>query len=1080
MERVWPWVVLAAAVVAASATNVANAASAMGKAGAAEPSRRLRFDADEGTWMSLDVAPDGRGLVFELLGDLYSLPLEGGQAARLTSGTAFDAQPRYSPDGRSIVLVSDRGGSENLWLLEGGALTQLTHEREVFFVSPEWAPDGRSIVVSKSTKTLGHEREYQLFEYGLAQPAIGRQLTGLVEPSPGAVLGAAFGEDPQEIFAAFETSPGWPSIGSWQIGAIDARSGKLRQRTFELTSAMRPVLSPDGRLLVYATQWEERTGYKLVDVETHEQRWLVPDVDLSADDETAPRRDLLPGAAFTPDGAVLIVSYHGKIWRVRIADGVASQIPFTAAVDVELAPRAQFEYRVDSERVRVRRIEQPQLSPDGRHIAFSALDRIWIRDLGGSAAPVQVSEGSHGAFFPTWSPDGRFLAFVTWDDLEGGHVWRVRADRKSRPERLSSRSAFYEKLAYSPDGSRLIAARGVRLDRAGFYAEVRYKGRGQSNELVWMPSEGGDFTRITFINAMPRWASAHYGVPHFGPDSGVLYFNDPVDGLVAVAWDGTDRRTILRVEGQADLADGLVPADEIMISPDGRRTAALLNGQIWLLELPAAHVEPPKVVLPSQSPALRARRLSREGGDFVRWRPDGRALAWSLGSSFFELEVDGATATAPRRRDVPLSVAADRPRGAILFRGARVITMREDEVIERGDVLVVDERIAAVGPSGTVRVPAGARILDVAGKTVLPGYVDVHWHGDMPWGVHRTQVWENLAAIAYGVTAIRDPQPTTMDILTYADRRAATGERGPRIFSTGRGIFRSDDIRSADDARAVARRLAELYRTETAKDYMVNADRGVRRWMADAAREYRLTLTAESNSDFKYSLLRIFDGYGGQAHMPTATPYHRDVATLIAASGITIDETTGRPTPLAGTTASSYMLGTFVQDRVLHVTDAAARAKVRRFLPQLEIDYLAGQAQDPPKGEYRALQLSQSLLAILRSGGNIALGTHGAMQGLGAHWILWTLVESGLTPHEALRIATLSGARAIGHGRDFGSIEPGRLADLQVLDGNPLSDIRESLSIRYVMVNGRVYAAESLDEIWPRAQPLEPQWWQAN
>lgn len=1029
--------------------------------------------------MSLDVAPDGAHLVFELLGDLYELPIDGGQARPLTSGTAFDAQPRYSPDGRSIVFVSDRGGSENLWQLSEGTLRQLTHERNVFFVSPEWAPDGLAIVTSRSTKTLGHEREYQLFSYPIAQGG-GRQLTGLDESQPGAVLGAAFNPRSREMFAAFSTKPGWPSIASWQVGVVDATTGKLAQWTYELTSAMRPALSPDGRHLVYGTQWEGKTGYKLVDIDSHEQRWLVPEIDLSADGETAPRRDLLPGAAFTPDGEALVLSYHGKLWRVRLADGAATQIPFNATIDVELAPPAQFDYALDDDYVTARRIEQPQLAPDGRHLAFSALDRIWIKDLTRRAAPVPMSRGIDGAFFPTWSPDGRYLAYVTWNDLEGGHIWRVRADAKGQPERLSKRSAFYEKLAYSPDGRRLVAARGLNFERARFYAEVRYRGRGQSDDLVWLPAEGGDATLITRINAMPRWASSHYGVPHFGTDPATLYFRDPVDGLVAVGWDGARRRTVLRVEGQADLADGTVPADEILISPQGTRAAVLLSGQVWVFPLPAEGAEPPKLVLPADAAASGARRLTREGGDFVRWSPDGRALQWSLGSSYFIQGLDRSGAGQARRQDITLRVSADKPRGALVLRGARVITMRADEIIEGADVVIVDNRIAAVGAVGRVKVPAHAHIVDVTGKTILPGYVDVHWHGDVPWGIHRTQVWENLAAVAYGVTAIRDPQPTTMDILTYADRRAATGELGPRIFSTGRGIFRSDDIRSAEDARAIARRYAEFYRTETAKDYMVNADREVRRWMADAAREYRLSLTAESNSDFKYSLLRIFDGYGGQAHMPTATPYYRDVATLFARSGIVADETTGRPTPQAGKPVSTYLLGTFVQDQVLHVADPRARAKVRRFFPQREIDYLAGQAQDPPKGEYLALQLSQQLLAILEAGGHLAVGTHGALQALGTHWTIWTLVEAGVRPHDALRIATIEGARAIGHGRNFGSVEVGKLVDLQVLDGNPLEDIRQTLSLRSVLVNGRLYEADTLDELWPRVQPLARQWWQAG
>lgn len=1041
---------------------------------ASQAARNLRFETDEGTWMSVDVSADGRTIVFELLGDLYTLPIGGGRAKRLTSGPAFDAQPRYSPDGRQIVFVSDRNGAENLWIMstESGEAQPLTSERGRFMISPEWSPDGGSIVVSSSTRTLGHQREYQLFAYPVASPSVGRRITGADNSGPATVLGAAFARDPNEIVAAIQTPQAWPSVASWQIAAIDPVTGHISQMTYELASAMRPVLSPDGRYLVFATPWQGKLRLKLVDRQSHRERWLLDELDFSADGETAPRRDLLPGASFTPDGEALVVAHHGKFWRVTVADGRATQIPFTALIEAELAPLAQFDYPLHDDAVAVRRIEQPRRAPDGCRLAFSALDRIWVQDLCARKAPVQLSVGEDGAFFPTWSPDSRFVAYVSWNDLRGGDIWRVRADGKSQPERLSRQSAFYEKLAYSPDGRRLLAARGHAYERAMLTSEVRNKGRGQSSELIWLPASGGAATRITGINAMPRWTSSHYGLPHFSLDSSRIHFNDPVDGLLSVRWDGSERRTILRVEGPAVLADAMAPADDLLLSPNGRQVVALLSGQVWLLPLPSASDAATTVTLPSGAAAAGACRLSLEGGDFPSWSADGRALHWSLGSTFFSQDVTAIPFADSLRTDIALEVKRDIPRGSVMYRGARVITMRGNEIIERADLLVVDNRIRAVGSQGSIDIPPETRVLDVGGRTILPGYVDVHWHGDVSWGVHRTQVWENMVSLAYGVTAIRDPQPTTPDILTYADRLAASGERGPRIFSTGRGVFRSDDIRSAADAQAVARRHALFYRTETLKDYMVNADREVHRWLADAAREYRLTPTAESNSDLKYSITRIFDGYGGQEHMPSATKYYRDLVQLIALSGMTISETTGSPAVLERPSDSGYSLGRLVQQQVLH-----ADQKVRRYFPQKEIDYLAVQANEPPRGEYASLQLAGHAKAILDAGGRIALGTHGALQGLGAHWILWTLVEGGMHPHDALRVATLMGAEAIGHGHDFGSIEPGKLADLQVLEGNPLEDIRHTLSLRYVSVNGRLYDASTLDQIWPQSQALGRQWW---
>lgn len=1036
------------------------------------PSRQLRFTTDEGTWMSVDVSPDGRTLLFDLLGDLYTLPIAGGKATRITSGMAFDAQPRWSPDGRSIVYVSDQSGADNIWIADadGRNARAVTREVRTQFISPEWTPDGAFIVVSKSMEMVNRPQNFQLFMYHTSggTPV---QLTGAAAPTsspsdsaafrPSVVLGAAFGDNPRQAWVSVSTGRGY---GNTQLALLDRESGRLYKRSEEIAGALRPVASPDGKWLVYGTRRDGVTALKLVELSSGDERWLVNAVDRD-DQEGSGTRDLMPGASFTPDSRALIATYRGKFWRIEIPDGRATQIPFSADVDVGLGALARFDYPAGDSMVSARRIEQPHRSPDGRWLAFSALGRLWVKSLapGNTAPPRRIDQGDDGAFFPAWSPDSKWIAYATWNDLEGGDIWRVRVDGTTKPERLTRQHAFYEKLAWAPDGKKIVAARGPRYQRIGFFDELR-TGRPQSRELVWIPAAGGEATTITPVNTAARWASQHYGLPHFTTDSTRLWFTDAVDGLVSVRWDGSDRRNILRVNGWEWTRNPPALADEILMSPNGTQVLALVNAQVWLIDVPPTGQKLPTLFLPSSTPSLPARRLTTVGADFMEWGSDGTSVHWALGDSYWSNDLRGVTSEVKATVRLP----RETPRGTVALRGARVVTMKGDEVIENADIVVKDNHIAALGARGSVTIPSGAREIDVAGKTIIPGYVDIHAHMWAPWSVHRKQVWEYLANLAYGVTATRDPQTMTPDVITYADEVATGDIIGPRIFSTARGIFAAEDINTLEDARNVARRYGDYYKTETIKNYIVG-DRLQRQLLVMAAREHNLTPTSEGTSDFKMNLTLAFDGFGGVEHELSLVNIYGDVVRLMAESGITY-------TPTMIVTGAG-LAGENLWYRDVNVHDDA---KLARFLPHEELDRrtLRRTVLAVPN-QYAVKDVATSARKIFDAGGKIALGAHGQLQGMGAHWELWMLQSGSLTNHQTLRVATMYGAEAIGQAKNLGSIEVGKFADLQVLDRNPLEDIRNSMSIRYVMINGRLFDAASLAEVWPRARALPKQWWQA-
>ena len=322
---------------------------------------------------------------------------------------------------------------------------------------------------------------------------------------------------------------------------------------------MRPVLSPDGKKLVYATRYETGTALRVRDLDTSEERWLINPVTRD-DQESRATRDTMPGYAFMPDGRSLIVPINGKIQRVDFETGKAAPIPFTAKVEAEIAPRVYFENRVDDgPTVRARLIRWPTVSPDGKRLAFSSLNKLWIMDLP-SGTPKRLTDSTAGEFMPTWSPDGRYIAYVTWS-REGGHIYRVAADGSARPEQLTRRAAYYSNPVYSPDWRQRSSLSQARppinctqicncTTRMCFPNQVCRVNEGEITginpaaglDLSYIPAAGGDSTLIG-----PTQGGR---LPHFTNDPNRVYLTTG-QGLTSVRLDGYDRRTHLKVTGTA-------------------------------------------------------------------------------------------------------------------------------------------------------------------------------------------------------------------------------------------------------------------------------------------------------------------------------------------------------------------------------------------------------------------------------------------------------------------------------------------------------------------------------------------------
>jgi Tol biopolymer transport system component/imidazolonepropionase-like amidohydrolase len=1068
----------------AAAQNIVPDTTARAGPGALplEPTRTFEMIASEGSWISVDVHPGGEKLVFGLLGDLYTLPVDGGEATRITRGMAFDSQPRYGPDGERIVFVSDRSGSEQVWVLNRSEedTTQVSTGDNLRFHSPEWTPNGDYVIASRQT-SLGDAATPWLYHVE------GGTGTSLVDgPDDLRLSGAAFGADPEHVWFA-QRSGAWEynaTLPEYQLAVYNRDTGDLYERSSRFGSAFRPTLSPDGQWLVYGTRHDAQTGLRIRNRETGEERWLAYPVQRD-DQESIATRDVYPGMSFTPDSETLIASYGGKIWRLPVDGGAPTKIPFTADVEVPMGPKLDFEYPIeDTPQFTARQVRSAVPSPSGDRLAFTVLDRLYVMDYP-NGTPRRLTDQDLIQAHPTWSPDGESIAYAAWSNDEGGHLYRVPSSG-GPPTQITEAPATYQQPAWSPDGNRIVALRGPAR---AFRTSTSPTAPGATDDIVWVPADGGTATQVT-----PAEGRHH---PHFTTNPDRIYVYGQQQGLQSMRYDGTDVKTHLKGEGlRQPLSDEPLPASLALMGPSGDQAVAQVHNSLYRIAVPMVGGEAPTVTVTNPDAAsVPVRKLSTIGGQFPAWGAEGQRVHFSAGNAHFRYDLAAARAAEdsaeaapdslredddgpvykPEETRIQVDAPRDVPRGTVALRGARVITMEGDEVIENADLVVENNRIAAVGKRGTGEIPDGAETIDVSGHTIIPGLVDTHAHLRPSWGLHKTQVWQYLINLAHGVTTTRDPQTSTTDVLTYADKVRSGRMLGPRIYSTGPGVFQSEQIESLGDARNVLRRYSDYYDTKTVKQY-VAGDREQRQWIIEAARDLELMPTTEGALDLKMDLTQIIDGYPGHEHTFPVYPLYEDIVGLTAES-----QAAYTPTLLV-----NYG-GPWAENYFYTRENPHDNAKLQRFMPHSEIDRRTrrkGMGAGPGPGgwfmeeEHVFDEQAETLAAIADQGGRAGVGSHGQLQGLGYHWELWAMATGGLSNHETLRLATLTGADAIGLDQDVGSITPGKLADLVVLRKNPLDNLRHTQTIRYVMKNGRLYEGDTLDEVYPRSRELPTMWWQ--
>jgi Tol biopolymer transport system component/imidazolonepropionase-like amidohydrolase len=1024
------------------------------------PSRDIIFQSDEGTWMSLDVSPDGKSIAFDILGDLYTMPIEGGKATLLAGGPAYETQPRYSPDGNRIAFTSDRDGCDNIWIMnaDGSNLRQVAKEKERQTSHPIWTPDGNYLIARKhyrNTRSLGSG---EMWIYHVSGGG-GVQLTKRRNWQQNA-SDPTLSPDGRYLYYDEDVSPGNqyeynrdPYGVIYVTQRLDRETG--RQLTFISGNggSVAPEPSPDGRYLSFIRRVRLNTVLWIRDLKTDEE-WPLFDA-LSRDaQETWAIFGLYPRYSWTPDSREIVIWAKGKILRIDAKTGEARQVPFSTQIQQTVTDALRYQQEVAPKKFDVKMLRWVTTSPDAKSVVYNALGRLWIKQLP-DGQPHRLTSDDHFEFYPSFSHDGRWIVYTSWTDSEKGAVYKVRSSG-GKGVRLTTLRGTYTQPAFSRDARQIVFVKqGGDLLRGQAYT---------ANPGIYrISSDGGEMEFVTEQGEAPR----------FSPDDARIFLlsqEGEKTALVSVDLRGHDRRVHITSDN----------AQEIVPSPDGQWVFFTERYNSYVATLPLSgqtiHISPGTSDFP-------VRRVTRDAGMYLHWSPDSRTVYWSLGPELYSRRLDrtftfveGAPDSLSDKPDtsgvlIGFKAESDMPSGTVALTGATIITMRGDEILRNATVVVEGNRITAIGSQ--IPLPTTATKVDASGKYIIPGLIDVHAHGPAgSVGITPQQNWAFYANVAFGVTTEHDPSNDTELVFASSELIKAGIVVGPRLFSTGTILYGGEGsykavIDNLDDARSHLRRLKAVG-AFSVKSYN-QPRRDQRQQVIQAARELEMMVVPEGGSTFYWNMTQILDGHTGIEHSLPVSPLYKDVVTLFAESR----------TGYTPTLVVSY--GGLMGEHYWYMhTNVWENERLLKYVPRAMVDARSRRRMMIDDEDWNHIENSRAVNAIVEAGGKAQLGAHGQMQGLGAHWELWSLVQGGMTPHQALRCATLFGAEYLGLDQDLGSIAPGKLADLVVLDQNPLDNIRHSESIRYVMLNGRLYDTATMNEAGNHPRERTPFFWEGG
>ncbi len=1033
------------------------------------PSHQLSFETTVGTWTSLTISPDGHSIAFDLLGHIYEMPVEGGTAHRLTDGRSWNLFPRYSPDGRWIAFSSDRSGSHNIWIMDrqGAGLRNVTPWRGNIYKAV-WSPDGRRIYAGHTDDAGSGLMAFELAG-GRQTLVVGGGLNAASVEPDGA--GMVFERAGRAVYPA-EFNPYVIPVGGSAIERVDLATGTVTKLMDRIGGAFAPALSPDGKLLAYVNRHIDDTRLLVRDLATRQERELLKALD--RDRQTA-GSDYGPyfTMAWHPDGRRLFLNQGGRLVAVDVRTGAVTPVPFKAQVERPMSETLRFKTREPDDRARTRTHRWGTRTPQG--ILVEALGDLWLEDAAGARKNLTRSAAHETS--PVLDAKTGALYYASWTDDSLGAVYRM-AIAGGPAERLTTIPAQYGSIVPGPEGSLAYVRSAGGVERGVWLSN--------ETDFELIVRTAGRERRVAAISSQPLvYADIAGKIPPsvtWAPDGRSLYFTSfERDTLVLkrIGADGADETVLYKFPH----AVSVVP------SPDLRWIALREYQRSFVV--PMTYAGRALVISPFEGTGA-AVRVDTEDGGYLTWSADSRTLAWTRATGFYEKPLDQILAEArgpsapnevsaaawngprvpgstARRTETAIDFDLDTPKGTVALTGARVLTMNPGrEVLEGATIIIKGNRIAALGRG--VAIPAGAKVFDLAGATIMPGMVDAHAHPQIEHSALHVieQQPTNLSGpLAYGVTTVVEIYGNEYRDGWLTDMLRAGKITGPRFFTTGSVIFGQQAAFRARMYRPIETLADALEQLRWNRDHGAIAvkdyaqDTRIRRHLTlTAARMLGLNVVSESSGEPQMNLTQLMDGVTGIEHSMGLVPFYDDIVKYWGGT------TAGNTPTLLVVYNGAMGEGWYHQGSKLWEDP-----KLTRFIAPEQLMRIRNTTHLWPE-DMTAWKVGAEERKLFANGTSVQVGAHGQMFGLDTHWELDLLNKSGFTPAQVLEIATIRGATYHGLDQDLGSLEVGKLADLVVLDANPLDDIANAQKIRYVIKNGVLHAGADAARVWPDPRPV--------